>query len=51
LPKVVKKQQAIAKIIVKPAPKKIKTKSNNKPNIKTLNNVKKSAKAVMPKKG
>lgn len=36
---------------VKSVPKKIKTKSNNKPNIKTLNNVKKSAKAVMPKKG
>ena len=36
---------------VKAQTKKIKAKSNNKPNIKTLNNVKKSAKAVMPKKG
>ena len=35
---------------VKEPSKKIKIKSNNKPNIKTLNNVKKSAKAVMPKK-
>ena len=35
---------------VKAPTKKIKIKSNNKPNIKTLNNVKKSAKAVMPKK-
>jgi len=51
LPKVVKKQQTGARKNVKPSPKKIKTKSNNKPNIKSLNNVKKSAKAVMPKKG
>ena len=44
------KKKTVAKKIVKAAPKKIKSKSNNKPNIKTLNNVKKSAKAVMPKK-
>jgi cell division protein FtsQ len=44
------KMKTVAKKIVKPVPKKIKPKSNNKPNIKTLNNVKKSAKAVMPKK-
>ena len=51
LPKAVKKQQTVTKKIVKQSPKKIKTKSNNKPNNKSLNNVKKSAKAVMPKKG
>jgi cell division protein FtsQ len=51
LPKAVKKPQTLSKKIVKPSPKKIKTKSNNKPNNKSLNNVKKSAKAVMPKKG
>lgn len=50
LPKVLKKQKLVTKKTVKAAPKKIKTKSNNKPNIKSLNNVKKSAKAVMPKK-
>lgn len=44
------KKKTVAKKIVQPASKKIKPKSNNKPNIKTLNNVKKSAKAVMPKK-
>ncbi len=51
LPKAVKKQLTVAKKIVKQSSKKIKTKSNNKPNNKSLNNVKKSAKAVMPKKG
>ena len=45
-----KKKVSQPKKNVKAAPKKIKAKSNNKPNIKTLNNVKKSAKAVMPKK-
>jgi len=38
------------KVIVKPAVKKMPAKLNNKSNIKTLNNVKKTAKAVMPKK-
>ena len=38
------------KIIVKPVVKKMPTKLNNKSNIKTLNNVKKTAKALMPKK-
>ncbi len=38
------------KIIVKPVVKKMPTKLNNKSNIKTLNKVKKTAKAVMPKK-
>lgn len=46
----VKKASIPAKKNVKALTKKIKAKSNNKPNIKTLNNVKKSAKAVMPKK-
>jgi hypothetical protein len=45
-----KKAVIPAKKNVKAPTKKIKAKSNNKPNIKTLNNVKKSAKAVMPKK-
>lgn len=45
-----KKASIPAKKNVKALTKKIKAKSNNKPNIKTLNNVKKSAKAVMPKK-
>jgi cell division protein FtsQ len=45
-PKIVLKK----KLIVKPAVKKMPAKLNNKSNIKTLNNVKKTAKAVMPKK-
>lgn len=45
-----KKAVIPAKKNVKGLTKKIKAKSNNKPNIKTLNNVNKSAKAVMPKK-
>ncbi len=44
------KNVAKNKGIVKPVVKKMPTKLNNKSNIKTLNKVKKTAKAVMPKK-
>lgn len=53
---VIVKKAALKKVVipakknVKAPTKKIKAKSNNKSNNKSLNNVKKSAKAVMPKK-